>query len=132
MEKYFFVGTCAWVFVLLVLTADKIFSFSELKQLNHNIMALLNLLLIAAIVGMLGAIISKLWGGIENFLAWLLSFIIPGVALGMLLFLIMGFGYMIGNFQDVKIFGVHSFVLGLVIGTACEIVLSIKNFLTRR
>lgn len=90
------------------------------------------LLLIAAIVGMLGALISKLWGGIENFLAWLLSFIIPGVALGMLLFLIMGFGYIIGNFQDVKIFGVHSFVLGLLIGTACEIVLSIKNYLTRR
>ena len=95
-------------------------------------MALLNLLLIAAIVGMLGAIISKLWGGIENFLAWLLSFLIPGVGLGLLLFLIMGFGYMSGNFQDVKIFGVHSFLLGLIIGTACEVILSIKNFLTRR
>lgn len=90
------------------------------------------LLLIAAIVGMLGAIISKLWGGIENFLAWLLSFVLPGVGLGLLLFLIMGFGYMIGNFENVKIFGIHSFVLGLIIGTACEIVLSIKNFLTRR
>lgn len=95
-------------------------------------MALINILLIAAIVGMLGAIISKLWGGIENFLAWLLSFLIPGVCLGLLLFLIMGFGYMIGNFQDVKIFGVHSFLLGLIIGTACEVILSIKNFLTRR
>lgn len=95
-------------------------------------MALINILLIAAIVGMLGAIISKLWGGIENFLAWLLSFLIPGVGLGLLLFLIMGFGYMIGNFQDVKIFGVHGFLLGLIIGTACEVILSIKNFLTRR
>lgn len=91
-----------------------------------------NLLLIAAIVGMLGALISKLWGCLENFLAWLLSFLIPGVGLGLLLFLIMGFGYMIGNFQDVKIFGIHSFILGLIVGTACEIVLSIKNFLTRR
>ena len=110
----------------------KFFPFLNRNQLNHNIMAILNLLLIAAIVGMLGAIISKLWGGIENFLAWLLSFLIPGVGLGLLLFLVMGFGYMIGNFQDVKIFGVHSFLLGLIIGTACEIVLSIKNFLTRR
>lgn len=92
----------------------------------------LNILLIAAIVGMLGAIISKLWGGIENFLSWLISYLIPGVALGLLLFLIMGFGYMIGNFKDVNIFGIHSFILGLLIGTACEIVLSIKNYLTRR
>ena len=109
----------------------KIFPFLNRNQLNHNIMAW-NILLIAAIVGMLGALISKLWGGIENFLAWLLSFLIPGVGLGLLLFLIMGFGYMIGNFQDVKIFGVHSFLLGLIIGTACEVILSIKNFLTRR
>lgn len=110
----------------------KFFPFLNRNQLNHNIMAILNLLLIAAIVGMLGAIISKLWGSIENFLAWLLSFVLPGVALGLILFLIMGFGYMIGNFQDVKIFGVHSFLLGLIIGTACEVILSIKNFLTRR
>lgn len=109
----------------------KFFPFLNRNQLNHNIMVL-NLLLIAAIVGMLGALISKLWGCLENFLAWLLSFIIPGVALGLILFLIMGFGYMIGNFKDVNIFGVHSFVLGLLIGTACEVILSIKNFITRR
>lgn len=95
-------------------------------------MAILNFLLIAAVIGMLGAVISKLWGGIENFLSWLISYLIPGVALGLLLFLIMGFGYMIGNFENVKIFGIHSFVLGLIIGTACEVILSIKNFITRR
>ena len=34
MEKYFFVGNCVWVFVLLVLTADKNFSFSEQKSIK--------------------------------------------------------------------------------------------------
>ena len=101
--RYFFVGNCAWFFVLLVLTADKKFFLFKI-EINKNIMAILNFLLICAALGIVGAIIEKIWGHVEDILAWLLSFFIPGIGLGLLLFLIMGAGYLFGIFGDIYIF----------------------------
>lgn len=93
---------------------------------------MVNLLLICAALGVIGAIIEKLWGHVEDILAWLLSFFIPGVGLGLILFLIMGAGYLFGLWGSISIFGIHPFVLGFAVGTIREFFLCIKGVLARR
>lgn len=95
-------------------------------------MAILNVLLICAALGVVGAIIEKVWGHVEDILAWLLSFFLPGIGLGLILFIIMGAGYLFGIFGNIYIFGIHSFMLGFIIGTIREFFLCIKEILARR
>lgn len=92
----------------------------------------INFLLICAALGIVGAIIEKILGHVEDILAWLLSFFLPGIGLGLLLFMIMGAGYLFGIFGNIYIFGIHSFVLGFMIGTIREFFLCIKGVLARR
>lgn len=92
----------------------------------------INFLLICAALGIVGAIIEKIWGHVEDILAWLLSFFLPGIGLGLLLFMIMGAGYLFGTFGNIYIFGIHSFMLGFIIGTIREFYLCIKGVLARR
>lgn len=61
-----------------------------------------------------------------------LKLFIPGIGLGLLLFLIMGAGYLFGIFGNIYIFGIHSFMLGFIIGTIREFFLCIKEILARR
>lgn len=82
-------------------------------------------------LGVVCAIIEKIWGGIESLLSFLLSFFIPGLGLGILFFLVMGAGWIFGIFGDINIFGIHSFILGFVAGTLWEFFLCIKGVLFR-
>lgn len=93
---------------------------------------MVNFLLICAALGIVGAIIEKIWGHVEDILAWLLSFFIPGIGLGLILFIIMGAGYLFGIFGDINIFGIHSFMLGFILGTIREFFLCIKGVFARR
>lgn len=95
-------------------------------------MLFLNFILICAVIGIIGAIISKLWESAEDFLGWLLSFFISGLGAGIFLFAIMGIGKMLGYFGDIYIFGIHPFWVGFVPLTFREIYLSLKTWLMSR
>ena len=84
-------------------------------------------LLIAALVGIIGAVIGKIWDGSQNFLAGILSFFIPAIGMGIILFGIMGIGYVVGIFGSWHLFGCHPFLIGFIFGVVREIYLVIRS-----
>lgn len=86
-----------------------------------------NFLLIAALVGIIGAVIGKIWDGSQNFLAGILSYFISAIGMGIILFGIMGIGYVVGIFGSWHIFGAHPFLIGFIFGVVREIYLVIRS-----
>ena len=84
-------------------------------------------LLIAALVGIIGAVIGKIWDGSQNFLAGILSFFIPAIGMGIILFGIMWLAYFVGIFGSWHIFGAHPFLIGFIFGVVREIYLVIRS-----
>lgn len=84
-------------------------------------------LLLCALAGVLGAIIEKIFNGCQNFLATVMSFLIEGLAFGIILFGIMWLGKSFGFFGSMKILGIHPFLVGFGIGTIREIYLAIRS-----
>lgn len=85
-----------------------------------------NFLLICAVIGALGVFIGKLWDKTEPLLAWILSFFVPGLFIGLLLFGFMGLGWFFGWFEDIRICGIHPFWVGLVPMFIREVFLAIR------
>ena len=86
---------------------------------------LLNCLLICAVIGAVWAFIGKLWDRTEPLLATLVSFFVPGLFTGLLLFGIMGFGYLFGWWESIRIFNFHPFWVGLILMTVREVALTL-------
>ena len=84
-----------------------------------------NFLLICALVGAVWALLEKLWDKSEPFLAKLVSFFVPGLFTGLLLFGFMGLGWFIGWFEDIRIFNFHPFWVGVVLMTVREVALTL-------
>lgn len=87
---------------------------------------LLNLLLICALVGAVWALLEKLWDKSEPLLATIVSFFVPGLFTGLLLFGIMGFGYLVGWWESIRIFNFHPFWVGVVPMFIREVFLAIR------
>lgn len=92
---------------------------------------LLNLLLICALVGAVWALLEKLWDRTEPLLATIVSFFVPGLFTGLLLFGIMGFGYLVGWWGDIHIYGIHPFWVGVVPMFIREVFLAIRTKVRR-
>ena len=90
-----------------------------------------NFLLICAVIGAVGVFIRKLWDKSEPLLAWVLSFFIPGIFIGLILFGFMGLGWFFGWWGDISILGIHPFWVGLVPVTVREIILAFYNWVRR-
>ena len=86
-----------------------------------------NFLLVAALVGIIGAVIGKIWDGSQNFLAGILSYFISAIGMGIILFGIMGIGYVVGIFGSWHLFGCHPFLIGFIFGVVREIYLVIRS-----
>lgn len=86
---------------------------------------LLNCLLICAVIGAVWALLEKLWDKSEPLLATIVSFFVPGLFTGLLLFGIMGFGYLVGWWGDIHIYGIHPFWVGVVLMTVREVALTL-------
>ena len=86
---------------------------------------LLNFLLICALVGAVWAFIGQLWDKSEPFLAKLVSFFVPGLFTGLLLFGFMGAGYLFGWWDSIRICNFHPFWVGVVLMTVREVALTL-------
>lgn len=86
-----------------------------------------NAILIAALVGVIGAVIGKIWDGSHDFLAGILSYFISAIGMGIILFGIMGIGYFVGIFGSWHIFGCHPFLIGFIFGVVREIYFLIRS-----
>ena len=86
-----------------------------------------NFLLIAALVGIIGAVIEKIWDGSHDFLAGILSYFISAIGMGIILCGIMWLGYFVGIFGSWHIFGAHPFLIGFIFGVVREIYLVIRS-----
>ena len=84
-----------------------------------------NFLLICALVGAVWALLEKLWDRTEPLLATIVSFFVPGLFTGLLLFGIMGFGYLFGWWESIRIFNFHPFWVGLILMTVREVALTL-------
>lgn len=80
-----------------------------------------NYLLLAAIVGIVGAILSKCRGGFIDILKHPVSYLLPGAALGIVLVVVMFFFA-----NDLYICGLHAFWVGLIIGTSWEVFKTVR------
>ena len=87
----------------------------------------LNFLLICAVIGIIGAILGWFFDKSQGFFSWILSFIIPGVGMGIILCGIMWVGYFVGLFGDWHIFGFHPFLIGFSFGVIREIYLVVRT-----
>ena len=86
-----------------------------------------NFLLICAVIGIIGACLGWFFDKSQGFFSWILSFLIPGIGLGIILFGIMGIGYFVGIFGSWHIFGAHPFLIGFIFGVVREIYLLIRT-----
>ena len=86
-----------------------------------------NFLLICAVIGIIGACLGWFFDKSQGFFSWILSFLIPGIGLGIILFGIMGIGYFVGIFGSWHIFGAHPFLIGFSFGVVREIYLLIRT-----
>ena len=86
-----------------------------------------NFLLICAVIGIIGAILGWIFDKSQNFLSWILSFVIPGIGMGIILTGIMWVGYFVGLFGDWHIFKFHPFLIGFSFGVVREIYLLIRT-----
>ena len=85
----------------------------------------LNFLLICALVGAVWALLEKLWDRTEPLLATLVSFFVPGLFAGLLLFGFMGLGYLFGWWESIRIYSFHPFWVGLILMTVREVALTL-------
>jgi len=90
---------------------------------------LLNFILIAAVIGVIGAILNWLFDGIQNFLASLLSYFLSGLIAGLVLFGIMFLGTVFCICSDWYLFGMHSFWVGFIAGTMYESYVMLRELL---
>ena len=79
------------------------------------------ILIVCAFIGMMKPIFSWLWDSINEPISWLLSFVIPGLIVGVLLSGVMIIGEFMCICSDIYIFGYHSFLVGMVIGSGLHI-----------
>lgn len=87
----------------------------------------LNFLLICAVIGIIGACLGWFFDKSQGFFSWILSFLIPGIGMGIILFGIMGIGYFVGIFGSWHLFGCHPFLIGFIFGVVREIYLVIRS-----
>lgn len=87
---------------------------------------LLNCLLICAVIGAVWALLEKLWDKSEPLLATIVSFFVPGLFIGLLLFGFMGLGWFFGWWESIRIYGFHPFWVGLVPMFIREVFLAIR------
>ncbi len=87
---------------------------------------LLNFILIAAVIGIIGAFLSWVFDGLQNVLASLLSYVFSGLIAGLVLFGIMFLGTLFCICDDWYLFGIHSFWLGFIIGMVYEIYFTLR------
>ena len=80
------------------------------------------LLIVAAFLGMLKALIAPWFDNLCDGIAWLLSFVIMGLFLGIVLAGVMIIGEFMCIFDSMYIFGIHPFWVGFAIGTVWSVV----------
>lgn len=92
-----------------------------------------NILIVIAFIGAMKVIIEKLWDNcLEGFFANIISYIIPGLCLGILLGGVMIIGRFMCICEDINIFGYHPFLVGLVIGSGLYIITMLYRWIKNR
>ena len=92
-----------------------------------------NVLIVIAFIGAMKVIIEKLWDNcLEGFFATLVSYIIPGLCLGILLGGVMIIGEFMCIFEDIYIFGYHPFLVGMVICSGLYIIAMLYRWIKSR